>query len=364
MKLFGLVESYAVLFVIPRYVPIRHPDLFKYLEANCKGASAGLELTVGRKTINVPPLRVIQQEIYLDLYKWFRQHRQKTYFLEPIEQLRKEAMLTRQFLELQERAEKETNKELADSLWREAEKYRVEAQYEHMVGKEQVILENIAKFKPDLVFLGAAHSSSFFRQRERLQKEYGITIDEYWEDEVIREPSQDELWNALSFSSERVPMERYLPEIEVRMKKIEDPKDALFDIETVCCERLRNAFRNKRVTDQKPDYIGSWEMDFEERGLFEVFVKQRKEENGAIGISGIIEDCNGSADFEGKLDKNSIMFIKKYTKAAPCAAKGEINYTGLLQPDGRYLGTFCALSCGMGNFWMKPFKEAAQSKSP
>ncbi|MEM2916673.1 MAG: hypothetical protein QXT19_04960 [Candidatus Woesearchaeota archaeon] len=324
----------------------------------------GLELTFGRKTINVPPLKFIQQDIHLDLYKWFRQHKQKTYFLVPVEQLRKQAVFVKQFLELKERAEKETNKELANLLWREAEKNSVEVQYERMIGKEQVILENIARFRPDLVFLGAAHSASFFRQRERLQREYGITIDEYWEDEVVREPSQAEIWNAFRFSSEHVSMERYLlPNIEVRMKKIEDPKDALFDFETLYYGRLRNAFRNKRVTDKTPDYIGTWNVNSEEEGLFEVFVKERVQENGVARIKGTIEDCNGSADFNGEVGEKRIAFVKKYTNASPKAAKVEINYSGMLQ-DGKYVGSYVGANCCSGKFWMKPFEKTTQSQSP
>jgi hypothetical protein len=367
MKLFGLIESMTVTILETHIIPIHHPDLFKYLEANNTGASAGLELNSGRKTTKIPPMIFQHQKIHLDLYHWFKSRKQKTYFLEPTEQLKKQAGLVKQCIDLKKRVEKEPDKETQHGLWQEANKRWIEAEYERMVGKEAPILENIAKFKPDLVFLGAAHSASFYRQRERLQKEYGITIDEYWEDSITKSPSQDDIWMAMSACSEHVPMERYLEhEIEVEMKKIDDPKDALYDPETTHIERLYSAVKKGRVTDGNPDYIGTWDVNFEESGLFEVFVKERVQENGKIKISGTIEDCNGSADFEGVIDGNKLIFNKRYTNAAPNAAKGEINYNGLLHgphKDGLYVGSYDAMGCS-GDFWMKPFKETTQSKSP
>ena len=355
MKLFGLIESFVFTIADTHRVPVPHPDLFGHLEKHA-GASAGLELVSGKKSVNIPPVKFFEQQVHLDLYAWFKQRGQKTYFLDSVEQLRKQAGLIEQCIYFKVRAEEELDCENKKRLWKEANKVWIEAEYQRMVGKEELLLENIARFRPDLVFLGAAHAASFYRQRERLQREYGITIDEYWEDRVIRHPSNEEIWNAVRWCTEKVPMEHYLTKVKVEMRKIDDPKDALHDLETTCIERRYRAVKKGRVTDDNPDYIGSWDLDFEEKGLFEVFVKERVQENDGTRIRGVIEDCNGSAGFEGKLEKNSIEFVKRYTNAAPHAAKGNIRYAGWLRPDGRYLGTFCAIGC-RGNFWMKPFKE-------
>ena len=71
-------------------------------------------------------------------------------------------------------------------------------------------------------------------------------------------------------------------------------------------ERQIKLVKEGRITDGTPDYVGTWDMDpFE--GYFEVYVQDTDGEN----ISGVIEDVNGSASFEGKVDESEVGKIKE-----------------------------------------------------
>ncbi len=244
----------------------------------------------------------------------------------------------------------------ARNILRQKAKLEAIITYLTSVGIEKYLLERIVKYKPDLVFVGDSYAQGIYRKRDELESRHGIKIEEYWRDVIAKDIGSKDLMLAAKACDEHLTREKLL-EDKIELQKVESPEQLGDDLQRMQIERYYSSVTKGRVTDKTPDYIGSWDLDFEERGLFEVFVRQRSEENGVASISGIIEDCNGSADFQGRMEKNSIVFFKRYTKAALCAAKGEIHYTGVLQKDGKYLGTFCGLSCSIGNFWMEPFKK-------
>jgi hypothetical protein len=369
MKLFGLIESMHLegLFSITTgTIPVPHPALFEHIKQYSKKMLVGLEIESSKKVVKLPHVTFYNQEIQMDLLRHFKKKGNPVRFLEPMKLNRDLDELAGRMIEAGRAAEKSETAEERCRLQNEADKLQIEFAHQSRLGKEESLLESISKYKPDLVFLGLAHSSHFYRNSELLKQKYGIVIDEYYEDRIVREPSSEDILMAAKACDEHLSMEDVLEhDIELELCKVDSPDKTNVPLDRVMLERSYKAVREGRVTDDKPDYIGTWETALEHKGLFEVFVKERIADNCITRIRGTIEDCIGTAGFEGFIDGNKLLFTKRYTNALPNAAKGEINYNGLRhgpQKDGLYVGSYDAMGC-RGDFWMKPFKEITQSKS-
>ena len=118
--------------------------------------------------------------------------------------------------------------------------------------------------------------------------------------------------------------------------------------------RRYNAVKLGRILpDKKPQFIGSWDIDMNERGLFEVYIN-KKDSNG--GVRGVIEDTFGSAFFSGRIANGQIKLSKLYDNLAikNGGASEKITYYGELK-NWKYEGNFNVENCH-GNFWMNEFR--------
>ena len=113
--------------------------------------------------------------------------------------------------------------------------------------------------------------------------------------------------------------------------------------------------------DKKPDFRGTWlTLDGDHitkfrdpavrreavglgHGEFMIYLNIRKPiENGNDKITGVIDDCFGSAVFQGTISKQEIRFNKQYLPDAVLrgGANSDITYEGKRMPNGMFRGTF------------------------
>lgn len=355
MKLFGLVEAmhFETMFFESGPIPIPHTKLFEKLETSGRDLSVGLELVSPDKSINYgPALRIENQKIYLDLYDFFKSRGNKIYFLESKDFYRQLGMLTEKAVSIRKQIDRSQNDCEKEFLDLELDKILVEFDYMQKVGKEGLLFDNILNYEPDLIFLGDGHAVRLYKRKENLHSSYGINIEEYWRDEIVKLPSSDEVARAALLSSdEEMPIEYFLKdEIEADLKKIGLTEQVTDHPESIKAEREYRALKTNRITDGNPHFIGTWNLPFEYRGLFEVYVTEAGKDGN---ISGLIEDTAGSAKFSGRIqDGIMITFVKTYTNPLPWAIKSEINYKGSINLDGEFLGEYEGEGGG-GRFKMK-----------
>ncbi len=235
----------------------------------------------------------------------------------------------------------------------------VEYDYKTVVERDCEIRGRLLQFRPDLAFLGAAHSARLYRDRGLLSKE-GIIIDEYWEDDFKRGHHESDYLFASSMSSKHISVEDVLhSKMELELKRINSPDETQHDYDLVHLERCYHALKKGRITDGKPDYIGTWDLDFEHKGLFEIYVTKSSPTEDGMNIEGIIEDCFGTAEFTGKIEPKGITFVKKYCKNIKYEFYGKsvttdpITYSGFLNKNNEFVGTYQGIHCRMGNFRMR-----------
>lgn len=121
-------------------------------------------------------------------------------------------------------------------------------------------------------------------------------------------------------------------------------------------ERRYKSVKEGRITDGSPNYIGTWDLKVEPRGLFEFYLDGGVGEDGKI--KGTIEDCFGTATFSGEINSGKISFTKVYVKVYnndADAGRG-IFYEGHLQEDGNYVGEYYGGMYISGKFKMKACK--------
>jgi hypothetical protein len=362
MKLYGLVESLKVEMLFERLDPIAvpHPMLFAHLANVHPEHSIGLAIDAPRKKTTIESVQFLNHDIYLDLHKRFKKQGNSIVFLESTAFYTDIAKRTKQ-LQALEKEIKHASEDTFLEKYRAQDKLGIELAYEAALGRERPILENIAREKPDIVFIGLGHAGRFYRDQARLKEQYSIVIDEYWEDRVVRQPSEDDIVMAMDISEGHIPLESILQDqIEVDMRKITSPDEAYSDKECPLIERKYRAAKHGRVTEGTPDYIGTWDLRLEHRGLFELFVQERTLSGKKTNIKGLIEDCNGTAGFEGFTNDNYIEFTKVYANDAPWhAAKGNIFYNAYDPGTGEYRGEYLGMDCGRGKFTMKKFSPPA-----
>jgi len=120
-----------------------------------------------------------------------------------------------------------------------------------------------------------------------------------------------------------------------RLERLTDPNQQIIELEMR--QRFIKAKELRRITPEKtPDFIGNFDNDYP-RGIFEMFIKERDGNN----IKGEVEDCFGTATFEGFFNNNTISFIKHYIpeKSSVDASESDIEYEGLLIGD-KYCGEY------------------------
>ncbi len=340
MKLFGLIESIQVqsVFLIPEHLPVPHQKLFEKLEEYSSGLSVGLQIDSSRKRLKMKPLILENQKIYLDLYTHFIERGNQVHFLETRDYFIGLNEITKRLIPLKKQLKKAKGEEKR-KLYQEFDKLAIEIEYGLVIGIENPILQRIAQYKPDLVFIGDGHARRFYNRRSDLLSPHGIEIEEYWRDKIDKGIDFEDLRMAALMADEERPMEYWLEgKLETDLQKVESGEQVTEDGRSMKTERLYRAVKEGRVTKGNPHYIGTWHPVLEHRGLFEAYVESFEPKN-PVRIEGTIEDCEGSAVFKGEVDSDHIHFTKQYTKSFGEADSGEIEYVGA-RKNGGYHGTF------------------------
>ena len=183
----------------------------------------------------------------------------------------------------------------------------------------------------------------------------------YWRDRFLNQITDEDVFFAMSASSEHLSSQEILKQkIKLITEKVDS--DIEQEIQTILIQRYYDAITKNRITDKSPHFIGTWDLKLEPKGLFELFIDSvKKSGNGTCLISGTIEDCLGTATFEGCLSPKKIEFTKKYIPGKSSSTLEErINYFGFFD-DREINGTYSTGNIYphsvKGNFKMKQIKE-------
>jgi hypothetical protein len=201
----------------------------------------------------------------------------------------------------------ESDKEKWVDLRNKLYKASVERDYTFIVEREDKIIENISKFQPVAVVLGRAHAD-YVIQNLQLLSEKGIKVDHYFAEQGPRYPWH---WDVPE-RMERTAIFDFDPKVSSEVLKYRQSVIRKF-----------KAIKEEKITDGIPDYYGTWDIRVLPRGLFEIYFEGK-------GF-GRIEDCFGTAKFEGFIDDESgAIFFKEYNQEEVSfgGASGKIWYSG------------------------------------
>ncbi|MFC1723360.1 hypothetical protein ACFL0V_04425, partial [Nanoarchaeota archaeon] len=165
------------------------------------------------------------------------------------------------------------------------------AQKIHEVDRDAAILANIQNIGLDAAVVGLAHAQVWMCQP---------TAD-LFSSFSAEEPTVQHGFPAQTFNAEATPDPRFVIELEKTIRKY-------------------RMYTKGRImpADTTPAYIGTWDLTHPAEGYFELFPEE--------GFSGRIEDCLGSARFEGAVSDDQIRFTKIYASDANDAMQGDIPY--------------------------------------
>jgi len=369
MILFGVIESKRLggLFSYnDGAISLNHDQLFskiKQISINDPNLTVGLEPSSKEKEWQVGNLTFRNQPIYLELGEYFTNKGNKIYLLESSAYDKETAKLAERMSIIKKELGASNGEASKKSLELEYDKLGIEIAYMSMLGKETNILENIARYKPSLVFLGAAHAARFYKNSAELAQKHGIAFEEYWE-ETCRSLTEHEIMMAAANSSEHVSMEDCLSGIvDAELRKIESPENAVEDPFSEFATRLFKSIKENRITNGTPTSMGTFNLEAEHRGLFEFYVKEAWKEAGFTYayIKGGIEDPLGSGTFVGRVSDNYIKFTKIYTKAynENAVLDKQIIYEGTVE-NGEFIGRFTFPDGYSEGFKMKRFEIPKQ----
>jgi hypothetical protein len=225
---------------------------------------------------------------------------------------------------------------------RKSYKASVEAEYIFAIEREQKIFDKIAKYQPQIVILGKAHSDyAMLKPRELSSRK--IPLGKYFIEERYTTPWFED---SKEFSDETT----YL---------IENPspnKNELLDRELIK-RRYRAATEGRIMTGKIPDFVGTWDITIPARGLFEIYLNKKD------NLVGLIEDTLGTATFNGSITDKKAIFAKNYNqkKSSSDAIRDTIMYAGNGSND-LYIGDFKVAS-GYAADRQMPFVMKKYSKS-
>lgn len=228
-------------------------------------------------------------------------------------------------------------------------KAETEAEYIHVVKREERLLENIRKSNPRVVILGLGHTDYLLANPELLKKAE-IDVDSYKREEPVSVPRV-----TLADVTSGYPL-------EVETHIVDGMPNQRIVLARELLQRRYNAVTQWRIIPQKePSFIGTWDRHCRTRGLFEVYLDDSvrnsflsffqnilgqtvspKQKNS---IAGFIEDVLGTAFFVGEVNAGSIRFRKIYIpdKSGQEAVDKPVLYEGTWT-GGRYEGVFTVVS--------------------
>lgn len=191
-----------------------------------------------------------------------------------------------------------------------AYKLQVEVGYTFIVKRESAILETIKTNKPSVVILGKNHTDYLTQNLQELASR-NIIIKKYQTESI--DPIDD--------------LSDLHPRVRAAVAQLDEtvtPNPNVL-IKRTCLERNYKAVTEGRVTEGTPNFIGTWDTSIPARGLFEIYCQR-----DGNTFMGTIEDCLGSAIFNGSLDENQVSFTKFYDPfcSSDEAFKNAISYHG------------------------------------
>lgn len=238
-------------------------------------------------------------------------------------------------------------------LQRTAYAQEVIQEYLHGIGREEAIIRKIKSRQPEVVLVSAGFADDL-----AARPSHGINFAAYAQEQG---PKMDNLTQDMRFvmseMMSRAEAEDFLNRnVEPNTLVQNSSPDPATAAEREALERRYRAVKTGRITDRKPDFIGTWELLVPARGLFELFVTGR----AGKSIVGTIEDTIGPATFTGTMDENGIRFTKTYAEHTyqirgpipPC--KGEIAYSA--EKTGNKLEGLFDHPDARGRFEMAEFK--------
>jgi hypothetical protein len=235
-------------------------------------------------------------------------------------------------------SEEESDEEYSKKLYRcndLIEKSETKLRKIHEIERDKELLDSISKQNLDLVIVGAGHSDLWRYNKDKIKKEFNINFESYAGDETNTSESGHELL----FNEN--------PSLDLRL--IADH---------LCLERKINLIETGRISKNgTPDYVGVWNITHPSQGYFELFLD--KSENG---FKGRIEDCLGSAKFEGEISNEKINFTKKYDFPLSIGAKEDVVYKGISNGEGFY-GIF-SIDGKISHIWPMFYMKKSHKEKP
>lgn len=238
-----------------------------------------------------------------------------------------------------------------------AERYalEIEIQYDLSFRRHDQLVKAIKDAKPEVVVIGEGHASRMWAEAQA-GKLNGIQIRSY-SAEKFPDMSRAMSNFALGLSSFKTidEMGDWLSGHIDPNGFVQNPQNSESSGKL---EQVRyKAVSEGRVTDAIPSYIGTFDHYVPERGLFEMFIRDRKPNGkGSDEISGTIEDTFGSSTFTGIISEGRITFEKRYCHEAVKAGGFDeyIFYSGSIR-NGSVFGLFETASGHSSNFRMYEF---------
>ncbi|HVZ12263.1 MAG TPA: hypothetical protein VG965_04495 [Patescibacteria group bacterium] len=220
-----------------------------------------------------------------------------------------------------------------EKVMQQMHKVEVEAKYIFLFEREEKIFDRIQETQPQVVIIGRGHTDPLLLDPTPITSR-NIEIGVQKTEEIFLPP-----WDT-GRSYERASIAlRQQPDEEVLLTR------------ELTLRNYRAVTEGRVMEGVTPDYIGSWDTQVPARGLFEIYMDEN-------GMTGVIEDCLGTAKFSGFIDDEVAFFTKKYDpkKSSKLAVQGNVAYNARKSPirEG-FLGDFMAEGVEPGMFRIKKF---------
>lgn len=205
-----------------------------------------------------------------------------------------------------------------------------------VVSRELHIFRQMGLWMPDMSVIGAAHADEL-AINEATRSQYGITVDQYfrsWPDNAAM---------TRNFCNGVVA-----PVTQLHDANPQIDQQALF-WESERVKRNYRAATQGRVTENAPQFIGTFEPWVPASGLFEVYPDHDRR-------TGNIEDHIGTATFtDGLFTDSDVRFTKTYQveKSGPGASSSPIRYEGIAISLFDYEGEWESASGNVGKFTLR-----------
>lgn len=238
-----------------------------------------------------------------------------------------------------------------------------EAQNIKFIQREAKILEMIVESEPAVVIL-ERDTADYFASEAEMVGANGLNFRSY---EAEKLPDLRSIKDMIyDFRRKYTDEELYQAVQHNKFSHSPYPRQEAI-AKHVTVKRQYKALKEGRVTDEEPDFIGTWDIDVPAKSIFEMFIEKK---DGA-SVSGRIEDTLGTAEFSGSIERPGVIthikFTKIYNKSATLvgAVPHKIYYSGRSDNEDMVSGTFGYTDCTSlgciceesGKFEMKPFKK-------